>query len=390
MTVDTAARSLASVAAADFRWQGKARPPGGTLTLRRAWPRSASHMIAEFLAPDAQLVAGQWLSDAPAAHDTLEALLRLCPNATVGSAAWAGGLLILHAGGADNRMPVLAEWASRPGATLLVHRPTRRAVLRLPHAGQDSYAKIVPAKSCKPLAAAAALVPLLRSTAFDTARLIHSECTPAGGVLVWSALPGVGLHTLIGTAEYAPAALAAGRALRALHGLSIPSDLPAYDADAAIAELHRWTTRTAAFDSSLAARVAHLAQGAAQRLSLMAPPAQLSLIHRDFHEKQVMVGTGGRVGMIDFDTLSRGDPAVDLGNFLAHILLRRLQGRASDSLALAAAESFLAGYQPDPATTARALAYQELSSLRLACVYAFRDADQSIPDALLEQARSQG
>ena len=66
-------------------------------------------------------------------------------------------------------------------------------------------------------------------------------------------------------------------------------------------------------------------------------------IHRDFYPDQVMID-GTRVWLLDLDLYANGDPAIDMGNFLAHLdeyALRRNWGCA----ALAPqAEAFLAGY----------------------------------------------
>lgn len=46
--------------------------------------------------------------------------------------------------------------------------------------------------------------------------------------------------------------------------------------------------------------------------------AKLLPIHRDFHPGQVLVD-GSRLWLLDFDLFSLGDPAVDVGNFIAHM-----------------------------------------------------------------------
>lgn len=55
--------------------------------------------------------------------------------------------------------------------------------------------------------------------------------------------------------------------------------------------------------------------------NLRATPAQLALIHGDFYDKQVIL-TGDQARIIDFDQACFGDPREDLGNFIAHELLR--------------------------------------------------------------------
>lgn len=94
------------------------------------------------------------------------------------------------------------------------------------------------------------------------------------------------------------------------------------------------------------------------------------LLHRDLHDKQVLVDEAGEVGVLDFDLLAAGDPALDLGNLLAHLDLRAAQGLVVDAAPLRAA--VLAGYGPSGAVLSRLPAYERATRLRLAAVYAFR------------------
>ena len=43
-----------------------------------------------------------------------------------------------------------------------------------------------------------------------------------------------------------------------------------------------------------------------------------TMIHRDFYDTQVL-WDGARAWIVDFDQLSVGDPALDLGHFVAHL-----------------------------------------------------------------------
>ncbi len=60
----------------------------------------------------------------------------------------------------------------------------------------------------------------------------------------------------------------------------------------------------------------------------LCPPAS-TLIHGDFYAKQVLV-SAGRVSLLDVDDLRLGDPAYDLGLFLAHLERDVLRGRLSE------------------------------------------------------------
>ena len=50
----------------------------------------------------------------------------------------------------------------------------------------------------------------------------------------------------------------------------------------------------------------------------MAPPRSADGIHRDFYADQVLVD-GARLYLLDFDLFCLGDPALDAGNFIAHL-----------------------------------------------------------------------
>ncbi|TFV53665.1 hypothetical protein E4P41_20890, partial [Geodermatophilus sp. DF01-2] len=93
-------------------------------------------------------------------------------------------------------------------------------------------------------------------------------------------------------------------------------------------------------------------------------------LHRDLHDRQVLVADDGSVGLLDFDLLAAGEPALDLANLLAHLSLRQHQGLVTDAGPLRAA--VLEGYRPAPAVAARVPVREAVTRLRLAAVYAFR------------------
>lgn len=56
----------------------------------------------------------------------------------------------------------------------------------------------------------------------------------------------------------------------------------------------------------------------ARRVMAALPGAQTALLHRDFYPDQVLV-PDERIILLDLDLLAMGDPAIDLGNFIAHL-----------------------------------------------------------------------
>lgn len=110
--------------------------------------------------------------------------------------------------------------------------------------------------------------------------------------------------------------------------------------------------------------------------------ADLKLIHRDFHEKQVLVDHETTT-LIDFETLSLGDPALDAGNFLAHLYLLELQrGEDFSELRAAFIDSYLRSTAVD--IRPRLEPYVNAARLRLACIYAFSSAWHCLSEPLLD------
>ncbi len=107
------------------------------------------------------------------------------------------------------------------------------------------------------------------------------------------------------------------------------------------------------------------------------------LIHRDFHQKQVLT-CNGAVYLIDFDTACLGDPAVDVGNFLAHIRLLELTNNADLSRHAAAFEVGYVACRQLPAHQITAV-YRRAAMLRLACIHAFSDQWSKYIPSLLQQ-----
>ena len=95
------------------------------------------------------------------------------------------------------------------------------------------------------------------------------------------------------------------------------------------------------------------------------PVQQLACVHRDFYPDQVLVDED-RIWLVDLDLVALGNPAIDVGNFLAHLdeYALRIHGNVKALSPLATA--FLDGYRttgPD-ITTRRVQALRTISLLR--------------------------
>ncbi|PZR52655.1 hypothetical protein DNL40_11135 [Xylanimonas oleitrophica] len=333
----------------------------------RAWPRDAEHLLLDLTVPGGpegtsgsvpEAVAAQWFAD-PARAARVGAAT---PGARV------HGSLVLQPQGADRRLPALQGLLADPGARLVAHRPERRAVVRRRTgggtAGRTAYAKTVRASRFGALvdaARAAEALPLRTPAVLDA--------DPATAVVTLGALPGRPLHDLLDDPLALVAARHLGTALARLHALPVPAGTAVHDAEAEAAVTRRWAEHARAYGLGPAT-------GAAPVPDLpLVPAKERTLLHRDLHDKQVLVDDDGSVGLLDFDLLAAGDPALDLANLRVHLELRQRQGLCADPEPLW--DAVLDGYRPAPTVLARVPAWAAAARERLRAVYAFRPADRA-------------
>ena len=81
--------------------------------------------------------------------------------------------------------------------------------------------------------------------------------------------------------------------------------------------------KTAAQRPDWAGRLARL-MTACEKLGASVPTPNACGIHRDFYSSQVIVD-GDRLWLIDFDLFCLGDPGLDVGNFLGHVIEHSLR-----------------------------------------------------------------
>jgi len=117
------------------------------------------------------------------------------------------------------------------------------------------------------------------------------------------------------------------------------------------------------------------------------PPHEPRLVHRDFHYNQVLPGKD-RATLVDFDTMSNADPALDVGHFLAHLKWKGRQLQWSEEEARSFAETFLSAYRPDrpPELMQRIDFYYRAYLLRIACRVALRPQWRHLTTSLLHEA----
>ena len=322
--------------------------------LRRSWPRSPDHLLLDLQPPGRPAepaVAGQWFRDPEQA--------RVVHTATPGASR--SGQVVLQPGGADRRLPALTGLLQEPCTTLVSHRAERRAVLREQQGEQVRYTKVVPLKKHASLVASA------RSAAdlpLCTPEVSGVDATR--GTVTTETLPGTPLHDLLRGPRAIEACAAAGAALAALHRTTPPTGLTRHT----WTEEHEVTRRWERLAAHFATPAGSFAPNGLDEPVEPDGPDQLSLIHRDFHDKQVLVADDGTVGILDFDLMALGDPALDLANLLAHLDLRCGQGMLDEVDRLH--DAVLDAYAPPSRVMAHLPSYLALARRRLEAVYGFR------------------
>jgi len=344
------------------------RPPSdGPLVLQRAWPREPGHVLVEMARDDGRWVAGQWFAD----RERLAAVARVTPAPAT---ALPDHGLLLQPDGADRRLSSLATLLQLPEAELVAHRPERRAVVRRVEGGRLAYTKVLRPERAMAIVGAAARARRAAADNFAVPELLAPDV--ASGILEWAALPGRSLLSL-GADERVPLThLAAawrrtGEAVARLHA----------------GETQALTEHSGSDERRLTVRWLESAQthgllpalDLEPMLSPLLDPAGgcLGLLHRDLHDKQVVVD-GTDIGILDLDTVAVGERVVDVANLLVHLELRVLQGLLTPERAAHAATAFRDGVGADSLPEQRLDAYLTATRLRLAAVYAFRPRWQHV------------
>ncbi len=167
-------------------------------------------------------------------------------------------------------------------------------------------------------------------------------CSDTHRVVAWQWLPGLSLEEIQDCSIDIPRAGAlVGEALAEMHAQN-PAGLARLPRAAEIATLEE----VAVGLSFIAPRLQKFAERVVRRLAtrLIGHRARYEPIHNDFYAAQALWDCD-TVGVLDLDRSVRGDPARDIGNFLAHLERDVTFGAVSAERARAWHDTLLQGYE---------------------------------------------
>ncbi|MGI3212338.1 phosphotransferase [Roseovarius tibetensis] len=205
---------------------------------------------------------------------------------------------------------------------LLRHKPGRRALVRYDMIDAEGNRRAVLGKlRSKGLdRRMPALHDALRAAGLDGSGGVGVPravgAIPHLGLWLQELVPGVGLgEGLAPDADPAPFART-GAALAALHRVG-PADTRRWTMADELAVLSRALDEAGKARPDLAPAMRVISQNAAEQVAAIGE-GPVCGIHRDFYFDQVIV-EGDRIWIVDLDLYACGDPAIDVGNFLAHL-----------------------------------------------------------------------
>jgi hypothetical protein len=165
----------------------------------------------------------------------------------------------------------------------------------------------------------------LWNAGFDATSPDHiSVPEPLGVIPEWSMwfqpkIPGMSAFQRLEAAEGVPLAGQIGQALAKLHQTDLSSQRQHTLADE-LQILHERLPRLLATHPHWDTRLERLLKCCDRLADRIPLPSRHVGMHRDFYPDQVLVNPEGRLYLLDFDLHCMGDPALDIGNFVAHLI----------------------------------------------------------------------
>lgn len=204
------------------------------------------------------------------------------------------------------------------------------------------------------------------------------------GIILMESAPGSSLHDLTSESGFVAGCTAAGELLKKLHThVAPPSSKHSFESD--LAQLStRIETSTRLFPQwSGLWRQAY--ETCLAGLNDLEQGYQATCIHGDFYDKQIMYSPE-RTTLLDYDNVAAGDAAQDVGNFVAHMSLRALQGTTDKENIEHGMDAFVRAYDiPNDGFQKRMRWWRTTTTLRLATLYCLRPKWRHLTQVLLQE-----
>jgi len=287
----------------------------------------------------------------------------------------------------DRRLPGLGP-ALADGGRLVAYRVGRRAVV----GDRGRWVKVVrPSRLVDLVATHARLDTALGPVGVETPRVLAQD---DDGRLELSTVSGESLHQFLRTYGPRPRSQANGdspvdqaltevaRGLAALHRLPVEGPAPLVSS-AASDSLQRAIGWVARVEPATVDRL----WSVAATLPQPSGGGPTSMIHGDLHDKNVFVGSDGRVGLIDLDGVGHGSSVDDVANLAVHLELRAMQAGLDRSIGRTWSQCLTDAYARLRPFDADDLGIRRRHIwFRLACLYRFRRPGRELTDRLLALA----
>lgn len=240
----------------------------------------------------------------------------------------------------DRRLPTLAAALTRVGpATVVRYRPGKRCTVRVEHGADTFFCKVFPDASGARLHAEAQ--DLWRAGARGELGFAVAEPVRWDGETrtLWQrSIGGTSIYPRLTGPDGPAFARRLGAAAGTLPGSSVrPNER--FDADTQC-------RRSTSYARELGARIPTLASLATALVTRLAEchrarHARPRVIHGAPHMNQWLDVGGGRLGLVDFDRLSIGDPELDVSTFLGELDFEDGLAHGVDAIA----DAFIGGYE---------------------------------------------
>lgn len=283
--------------------------------------------------------------------------------------------------GGDDRRVGSAPVAWPAGTSVLGYKPLYRCVLRAGASPSGEWIDKIYGGN-RDAQAAATYAALGASDPAGRVLIPQPEAHDGmRGSLRWRVSAGEPLLDSLGAVPQPGPVRRAAEAIAHLHGRE-PRWVRRHTLDDELATAARWARFAGAASPALRARLDD-ALRALREVAAKLADGPLVPSHRDFYDKQILLD-GERCVLLDLDMACLAERELDLGNFLAHLHLRELQGRF-DGAGLLGIEFTRAYWAAGGVIEAERLEfYVACAHLRLACVYLVRPQWTGLAGRLLD------